>query len=220
MSTQAGSTDTAGSRGRWSRRQVLQGVVTAGAVSALGALLAACGGASATPTQSAAPTAASAPGGAGAAQATAARPTAVPAAGTPKRGGTLRAAQTNENATLDPLTSGFVSEREAFYNMYDSLVAIDTNLKIIPSLAESWETPDPQTYIFHLRKDVKFHDGTDFNADAVKFNLDRYLTDKLSRRAGEISFIKTTEAVDPSTVKVSLKGAFAPSSPTSSIARA
>ena len=210
MSTQTGGTDAIGSRGRLSRRQVLRGFFAAGAAGALGTLLAACGGASATPTQSAASTAASAAGGAGAAKPTAAQPTAVPAAGTPKRGGTLRAAQTNENATLDPLTSGFVSEREAFYNMYDSLVAIDTNLKIIPSLAESWETPDPQTYIFHLRKDVKFHDGTDFNADAVKFNLDRYLTDKLSRRAGEISFIKTTEVVDPYTVKVSLKGAFAP----------
>ena len=169
-----------GARGRLSRRQVLLGLAAAGS------------------------------GAVGAAQPSPGQPTAVPAGGTPKKGGTIRAALGNENATLDPLTSGFVSERQVYYNMYDSLVAIDTSLKIIPNLAESWETPDPQTYIFHLRKDVKFHDGTDFNADAVKFNLDRYLNDKASRRAGEISFIQTTEVVDPYTVKVSLKAPFAP----------
>ena len=207
--------------GRVSRRLVLRGVAAAGATSALGALLAACGSSAATATPK--PAASSVTGAAATtapAAATSAAPaasassgtqaTTAPAAGTPKKGGMLRAAQSNENATLDPLTSGFVSERQAYYNMYDSLVAIDTNLKIIPSLAESWETPDPMTYIFHLRKDVKFHDGTDFNADAVKFNLDRYLNDKTSARVGEISFIDTTTVVDPFTVKVSMKKPFAP----------
>lgn len=213
---------------RLSRRLVLRGVAAAGATSALGALLAACGSSSATATPKPAATAAATSGAVGttgapattapavattgsapaAGSATAA--TQAPSAGAPKKGGTLRAAQSNENATLDPLTSGFVSERQAYYNMYDSLVAIDTNLKIIPSLAESWETPDPKTYIFHLRKGVKFHDGTDFNADAVKFNLDRYLHEKKSARVGEISFVQTTDVVDPYTVKVSLKAPFAP----------
>ncbi|MHB8647948.1 MAG: ABC transporter substrate-binding protein, partial [Thermomicrobiales bacterium] len=213
--------------GRLSRRGMLRGVAAAGATSALGALLAACGGSSAATSTTkpaattgstaatapavatgAAPAATTAPAG----SASSGQPTTAPvaAAGTPKKGGMLRAAQSNENATLDPLTSGFVSERQAYYNMYDSLVAIDTNLKIIPSLAESWETPDPTTYIFHLRKGVKFHDGTDFNADAVKFNLDRYLNDKTSARVGEINFIATTTVVDPYTVKVSMKKPFAP----------
>ena len=65
------------------------------------------------------------------------------------------------------------------YNIYDSLVAIDTDLKIIPSLALSrGRQPDPKTYIFNLRQGVKYHDGTDFNADSVKWNIERYLTDK------------------------------------------
>ena len=66
------------------------------------------------------------------APATTAPTQAAAAAGTPKKGGTLTASISNENASLDPLTSGFLSERELYYNMYDSLVAIDTNLKIIP----------------------------------------------------------------------------------------
>ncbi|MFI5269366.1 MAG: ABC transporter substrate-binding protein, partial [Chloroflexota bacterium] len=80
----------------------------------------------------------------------------------------------SELANLDPMKSSLVVDRQVMYNMYDSLVAIDKDLKIVPNLAESWDTPDPATYVFHLRKGVKFHDGTDFNADAVKFSLDRY----------------------------------------------
>jgi peptide/nickel transport system substrate-binding protein len=199
---------------RISRRELLRNAQLAGTLG-LAAVLVACGVPS-VPSSSAAttapaqvagtPSAANKTGTGGAAPTTA----AAAAAGTPRTGGELHAAQTNENATLDPLTSGFVSERQAYYNMYDSLVAIDKDLKIIPWLAEAWETPDPTTYMFRLRKDVKFHDGTEFNADAVKFNLDRYQNDEKSARKGEINFIKTTEVVDPSTVKVTMKAPFAP----------
>jgi peptide/nickel transport system substrate-binding protein len=227
----------------------MRGIAATGASAALGALLAACGGGSATatpaptkaaatagtaggataaPTTGAAATTASgsAPAGTTGAAATTTPATAssggattsapttaatqAASAGTPKKGGTLKTANNVEIATLDPLTSGFLAERELYYNMYDSLVAIDPSLKIGPALAESWETPDPMTYIFHLRKDVKFHDGTDFNAEAVKFNLNRYLTDKTSRRTSEISSIQTMDVVDPYTLKVGLKAPFAP----------
>src|SRR5262245_11936891 len=76
---------------------------------------------------------------AGAAMLTSSSPATAQDAGTPKQGGTLNAAITNENATLDPLTSGFFSERVVYYNMYDSLFAIDTNLTIIPNLVASWD---------------------------------------------------------------------------------
>ncbi len=207
---------------RLSRRAVLRGIAVAGATSALGALLAACGGSTTTATNTpkpaattgasgtTAPAATSAPAASASGQTGAAPSPSTPAAGAPKKGGTLRAANNLEVATLDPLTSGFGAEREIYYNMYDSLVAIDTELKIIPALAEKWEIPDPKTYIFSLRKDVKFHDGTDFNAEAVKWNLDRYLTDKTSRRASEISSIQTMEITDPYTLKITLKAPFVP----------
>ena len=193
--------------GKLSRRQLLRDAGLAAGALGLTAMLAACGapggsGPSAAPTQGGVSSStANVPG---------ARAAPTTASGAPKMGGELHAAQTNENATLDPLTSGFVSERQAYYNMYDSLVAVDKDLKIIPWLAESWETPDSTTYIFHLRKGVKFHDGTDFDAEAVRFNLDRYQNDEKSARKGEISFIKTIEVMDTNTVKVTMKAPFAP----------
>ncbi len=136
------------------------------------------------------------------------------AAGAPKRGGTLKAGLDGDILTFDPLTSGAFADREVYYNIYDTIVAYDANLKIIPALAEKWETPDAKTYVFTLRKDVKFHDGTDLNAEAVKFNIERYLNEKTSRRKAEIDTIQSVEVVDAVTVKFNLKAAFAPLLPT------
>ena len=211
---------TLGATARLSRRLVLRGVAAVGATSTLSALLAACGGSTTSATNTAAP-AATKPVGA-ATQPTAASsvvgsaPTAVvatpaqAAGGTVKKGGTLKAGLDGDILTFDPLTSGAYADREVYYNIYDTLVAFDPNLKIIPALAEKWETPDPKTYIFHIRQGVKFHDGTDLNADAVKFNIDRYLTDKTSRRKAEIDTITSVDVMDPYTVKFNLKAAFAP----------
>ncbi|MCL5025481.1 MAG: ABC transporter substrate-binding protein [Chloroflexi bacterium] len=77
-------------------------------------------------------------------------------------------------------------------------------------LAESWEI-DPKDITFKLRKGVKFHDGTDFNARAVKFHIDRMLDPKTkSQRRGEIPDVIGAEVVDDYTVKVLLKGPSAP----------
>jgi len=205
------------------RRQLLYGAVLTAGTAGFSLVLAACGGSTATSTattasssgasstQTSSTTTTPTSGGATTAATPTAAPTTAPAASAVKMGGTLNAAQTNENATLDPLTSGFVSERQAYYNMYDSLVAIDTSLKIIPDLADSWEiSSDGITYTFHLHQGVKFHDGTDFNADAVKFNLNRYVTDPKSARVGEVNFVTAVDAVDANTAKVTMKAPFAP----------
>ncbi|HEY8695346.1 MAG TPA: ABC transporter substrate-binding protein, partial [Chloroflexota bacterium] len=131
-------------------------------------------------------------------------------AGTPKAGGTIRVGLDSELANLDPMRSALVVDRQVMYNMYDSLVAIDKDLKIVPALAESWDTPDPRTYVFHLRKGVKFHDGTDVNAEAVKFSLDRGRNTASSPRKAELSDVTAVDVVDPATVKVTLKGPSAP----------
>lgn len=181
------------------RRAFLGGV--AGLV--VGALLAACGGTTAPSPPSGAPGGVTTPGVGGG---TVADTTTA----TPKRGGTLKAGLASDLYNLDPLLSGAVVDRQLYYNLYDSLVAMDTKLQIIPALAETWDISDPKTYVFHLHRDVKFHDGTDFNADAVKFNIERYLNDKTSRRKSELDSIQAVEVVDPYTVKFNLKAPFAP----------
>ena len=57
--------------------------------------------------------------------------------------------------------------------VYEGLIARDKDLKIIPALAESWETPEPTRWRFHLRKGVKFQNGDPFTADDVVFSADR-----------------------------------------------
>lgn len=198
---------------RFSRRRVLTGLT--GVASA--AILAACGGGAAPASggNTQAPAATTTAGGAATkASGTTTGATGVmgaPAAATPgKRGGTIRAELDSDIANLDPMQSSLLVDRQVLYSIYDSLVAVDANLKIVPLLAESWETPDPKTYIFKLRKDVKFQDGTDFNADAVKFNIDRNLNEKLSRRKSELDTITSIEVMDVTTVKFNLKAPFAP----------
>ena len=94
-------------------------------------------------------------------------------------------------------------------NIYEALTAYDQDLQLIPALAESWENPEPNKWIFHLRKGVKFHDGADFTADDVIFSWERALTEgsDLRGRAGQISEMKkiddhTIEAITPNPMPV------------------
>ena len=58
--------------------------------------------------------------------------------------------------------------------MLEGLIGFNEKMEQIPQLAERWDvSPDARVYTFHLRKGVKFHDGTPFNAAAVKANFDR-----------------------------------------------
>jgi peptide/nickel transport system substrate-binding protein len=99
-------------------------------------------------------------------------------------------------------------------SVYDTLVyrAADT-LEFVPGLAESWEiSEDGLTYTFHLRDDVTFHDGTPFNADAVRVNFERALSeDANSLRAAQLlGPVERVEVVDEYTVRLVLAEPFAP----------
>lgn len=149
------------------------------------------------------PTAPSGPGAATAA------PTAV--AEKPTYGGTVTFAIENDFTDLDPMRSRLFVDRNIHYQMYDSLVRINAKGEIVPWLAEKWAIADDgKSVTFNLRKDVKFHDGTAFDAEAVKWNLDRYRSTKGSARAGELGPIDTVTVVDPLTVRVDLKAPSAP----------
>ncbi|HLQ62232.1 MAG TPA: ABC transporter substrate-binding protein [Candidatus Acidoferrales bacterium] len=130
---------------------------------------------------------------------------AQPSSTGPKAGGTLKVAQESELRTLDPHASSQLVEREVFYQMYDSLVTVDTKLTIQAGLATSWSYGDPTTLTFNLRKGVKFHDGTAFDASVVKFNIDRIKKDPRSPRFSEIASVDSVEVKDANTAVFHLK---------------
>jgi peptide/nickel transport system substrate-binding protein len=123
----------------------------------------------------------------------------------PRKGGTLRVGFYIEAATMDPHLSGSKIDRQVYHNLYEPLVVLDVKLGIKPGLAESWQQPDPKTLVFKLRRGVKFHDGTDFNAEAARFNFNRMKTEPKSVRKGEVASIESVDALDPYTIKLNLR---------------
>jgi peptide/nickel transport system substrate-binding protein len=119
-----------------------------------------------------------------------------PAATTPKSGGTATIALENELRTLDPSDSSLLVEREVFYNMYDSLFTIDPSTKIKAGLVTVWDVSDPLNYKFTLQSGVKYHDGTPFNGQSVKANIERYKTAAKSKRKSDLASVKSVEVTD------------------------
>jgi peptide/nickel transport system substrate-binding protein len=131
-------------------------------------------------------------------------------AGAPIRGATLTFAIASDISNLDPLKSSSLYDRRVQYQIYDSLLSTDKDLKLNPGLALSWETSDPTSIVFKLRQGVRFQDGTNLDATSVKFNIDRILQTPSSPRNAEITGVDSAQAVDPSTVKLSLRAPFSP----------
>lgn len=94
------------------------------------------------------------------------------AAAGPKRGGRITWGMIQDPVATIPFGAGNGSNYEITSLVYESLCGWDRNLRIVPALAESWETPNDKTYIFHLRKGVKFHSGKELDANDVKYSLE------------------------------------------------
>src|SRR5713226_5236433 len=79
-------------------------------------------------------------------------------------------------------------DRQVMLNIYDTFVRVDEHNAILPDLATSWSytSSDNTKLVFTLRTDVKFQDGTPFNADALVFNINRILTAPTSARYSEL----------------------------------
>jgi peptide/nickel transport system substrate-binding protein len=133
-----------------------------------------------------------------------------------------------DSVTLDAIHATDGESFKVTVNVLETLIDFEPdNTNIRPGLAEKWEvTPDGLTYAFHLREGVKFHDGTDFNAEAVVFNFERWM-DKKNPLHGEKSssyyndmfggfvgdethVIASVKAIDPKTVQFTLKRPLAP----------
>jgi peptide/nickel transport system substrate-binding protein len=128
-----------------------------------------------------------------------------PPSDTPERGKTMTIVEEFEVVDLDPLRSRQVADRTVQYQIYDSLVRIDTKGKIIPWLADWTESEGGSVVTFKLRTGVRYHDGATFDADSVKWNIDRYRAAG-SGRARELAPIAAVEVIDAATVRFKLRG--------------
>ncbi len=118
---------------------------------------------------------------------------------------TLRIGLADDPDALDPTLARSFVGRIVFAGLCDKLVDIDAGLNVVPQLAASYEWADSVTLVMKLRPGVKFHDGTDLDAAAVKYSLERHLTMQGSSRRGEIATLDRVETPDPMTVRIVLK---------------
>ena len=141
----------------------------------------------------------------------AATPTALPPTATPvgKTGGTLRIGTRVDPQSLDPHHYKAGGIDMAILDLVtDGLVTFDRRMNMVPQLALSWEWTDNTTLRFKLRQGVTFHDGTLFNAQAAKVNLDRMA--QAAEVKGYYGQLASTTVIDDYTVQLKLAAPFAP----------
>ena len=122
--------------------------------------------------------------------------------------------QVGDALTLDPHANIGIVEASMASNIFDPLVVLDKNMDVQPGLAETWENPDPVTWIFHLRQGVRFHDGSALTAEDVKFSIDRILGWKPFGTMGGVKAyirpIASARVLDAHTVELKTKKPFGP----------
>ena len=129
---------------------------------------------------------------------------------TPKRGGIFRPAGKDAPDTLDPhlttVGSGFYQRWVSWDNLIRSALvdAATAKYELVGDLATSWEQPDPNTIVIKLRKGVKFHDGSDLDAEVAKWNIDRIRTHPRSLDAPRLKSIDSVDVVDDFTIRLNI----------------
>ncbi|WP_391119597.1 glutathione ABC transporter substrate-binding protein [Psychrobacillus sp. L3] len=129
-----------------------------------------------------------------------------------KDGSTLVIARLSDAESLDHQFMSTINAASITHGkIYEGLVGRDKNAEIQPLLAKEYKQVDDTTWEFKLREDVKFHDGTDFNADAVKKTFDRMLDPNVgSPKAALFKMVKEVKVVDDHTVQFLLSEPYSP----------
>src|SRR4030095_10866533 len=130
----------------------------------------------------------------------------VPAADAQKRGGTLTIVRPTDPVSLDPTLETTAPGAWVYFNMLEGLLTLDDKMQVKPALATSYEVMSPTKVRFKLRPNVKFHDGTPLNAEAVRFTFDRALNGKPPARWASLAgSLAGAEVVDNLTVDLVTK---------------
>ncbi|WP_045519017.1 glutathione ABC transporter substrate-binding protein GsiB [Neobacillus niacini] len=127
-----------------------------------------------------------------------------------KEGNSLTIAISSNLVSMDPHDTNDTLSGSIQSTMLEGLVGFDKDMKMIPVLAESYEaSDDAKVFTFKLKQGIKFHDGTPFNAEAVKANIDRVANpDNKLKRYSMFALVDKAEAVDEYTFRVTLKEPF------------
>jgi peptide/nickel transport system substrate-binding protein len=129
----------------------------------------------------------------------------------PKHGGTVTVGESSVAVGLDPSTTLGSAAWDPIGLIYSGLLKWSPTNTVEPDLATSYDNPNPTTFIFHLRKGVKFQNGQPFTAADVTYTFDRILNPATaSPLFGEYSVIDSVTAVNPYTVRFKLKHPSAP----------
>jgi peptide/nickel transport system substrate-binding protein len=131
------------------------------------------------------------------------------AVGPPPPPGAIVVAMTNSALDLDPRVAADEASQKVHQLLYNTLVRIDDSLRIVPDLAESLEQPDPLTYVARLRRGVRFHNGRELTAADVVYTFKSLIDPTFRGRTGAYRLLGAVEAVDPYTVRFTLKEPFA-----------
>ena len=108
--------------------------------------------------------------------------------------------------SLDPRIGTDAQSEDLDGLIFDNLLGRDTQMNVVPNLAERWEIPDPVTYIFHLRRGVKFHDGRAFTSADVKFTYESMLSGAVkSPKRGTYELVQSIDTPDDATVVFHLR---------------
>ncbi len=133
--------------------------------------------------------------------------------------GEISIAVATDPLTLDPRGAMNIISWSLAYHIADPLVGTDQDMNIVPLLAESWDRPNPRTWRFKLRHGVKFQNGEDVTAQAVKATLDVMIDPELAKAKkvqissiirGNFRVVERVEAPDPYTVVITTKIPYRP----------
>ncbi len=122
-------------------------------------------------------------------------------ASTPAAAATFRMSNQGDPLSMDPHSLNESLQLTFLNNIYESLVGLDKNLKLVPALATDWKQTAPTVWRFNLRKNVTFHDGTPFTADDVIFSQTRALADGSDMKT-YVGQIKEIKKIDDHTVDI------------------
>lgn len=115
---------------------------------------------------------------------------------------TVRVSMPHDAIELDPHARNQLAAFSVVTQIFEPLVTTDSSMQIQPCLASRWENPDPSTWVFHLRPNVRFHSGKRLDSADVVYTMDRLLSTPDLEMSGYLLYIDSITALDPLTVRI------------------